>query len=326
MKKYLIILFTFLFVLQTSYTCYAEVPDQKPSFFFGIKKNGTFVSYDDFGRDNINLDWIYRTGLGYSFNGGFIDTTHFGESLLWTRHYQQEIYKGFLDNDEHIILKSKKPALEFHVIIDSSRTLSDYEMKFTSIQLGQYLAYNWAVIHEAMSWYGYKSTGKFSPISEFGSAFSPEDLYSDLLGTLIASDALISSERSDSNENFDSACLRIMNEALNGLELQDANFVDKALENVKGNWYNGESYPDNEVWKRSFDIGLDGCIAPCLIKDFNGCPVCLPVPKIPTLDGFSIKVEIKFKEKLQKQGNILLKIVGKKKKERLAMDDLGPIV
>ena len=310
-------------VLLLSISCLADVkkPGQDPSFFFGIREKGDglikgIVRYEKFGTENISLDWFTKTGIGYSLNGGFIDTTHIGECCLWTQYLEQELYEELKQGDKSFDLKINKPNLEFHIKIGYPKNPTNEDLKKISVELAGYLVYNWCVIHEAMSWYGYKSTGL---VKEFESAFSPEDLYSDVLGIHIAQEAL------SSGEDFDVACLKILKEKMGELKLQNSSMVNRAIEKIIGNWWNGKFWPRNKVWVRNWDIGLDGNITSLLVKEISKekVPISLPVPKIPQVAGYVIKVEV---EADGKQAKKLLKLAGKGPRDNLVLQDFKKIM
>lgn len=292
-----------------------NMPKQKNSFFFGIR----FLDCDFVGSEDVNLTWLTNAGIGYSYNGGFIDTTHIGGGVFWTQYLQQEIYDEMSDLDKSFSVKTKKPNLEFHINVIFPQNPCEEDLKKISIDLAAHITYCWAFIHESMSWYGYKSTGIFS---EFESAFSPEDFYCDVLGINIAMEAL------KSNKDFDSASLSLLKKWMEDLELLDSSKVDLALEgSIKAGLWNGKRWPSNRVLLRDFDAGLkDGIIKPNLLNgvfEKEGCPINLFIPKIPLMEGYSIRVEI---EPQESQGKILLESCNKNKKDKLVFEDFALII
>lgn len=299
MKKCAVIVFLFCFSMN-SYAL--DSPKQTKSFFFG----SPWYLFDYVGKEDINIKSLGKALVGYSKKGGFIDTTHMGDSFKWTVYYQKELYKTIQSRTKKITLEIVESV--YDISLEYGKLSSQEEKEF-SIELAGYLAYYWSVYHEMLSWYNYKSTGLFS---EFGSAFSPEDLYSDLLGTIIAKEALKSND-------FEKASFAYLDFWMERLNLQPLDVVKKAHKSViEKSWWNGKSYPFNKVYKRNFDIGFDnGTITPFLLKEFSqdANAIELSVPLIPNKDNFQINIRIKPKEK---QGKILLDLA--KQKEYLIIE------
>ena len=61
--------------------------------------------------------------------------------------------------------------------------LDQRELRFNVVPIAQWVAFQMSIWHEIATWYGWSATGVFS---EKASAFSPEDLYSNMLGIKIA--------------------------------------------------------------------------------------------------------------------------------------------
>jgi hypothetical protein len=132
-----------------------------------------------------------------------------------------------------------------------------------STGLGQYFAYHASTWHEIATWFGYKSSGF---ISEFGSAFSWEDTFSNLLGCHIGYMALYDDEHS-----FNKAVTLAMNAELQNLHVQSQKTARRASDIVRGQWFSGDM-PVVVMKARNFDIGLDdGAVTPWIVRGLGEC-------------------------------------------------------
>lgn len=157
-----------------------------------------------------------------------------------------------------------------------------------SIDLGQYIPYCSTCWHEIITWYGYSCVGLFP---EKPSSFSWEDLYSDLLGTRIAGQAL------KENANFDYSVTRILNNELERLDAQPVQIARNATKKIYGKWFSGAGYPFISMNKRNFDIGLDdGKLTPWLVPGIclNNIPNSCEVLDLRSISrkGFSFDLEL----------------------------------
>jgi hypothetical protein len=192
-----------------------------------------------------------------------------------------------------------------------------------SIGLGAYLAYTACVWHEILTWFGYKGAG-FYP--EYMSAFSWEDCYSNAIGCRIGAAAL-----GDSDQEFNQAVTRLLNDELTKLEVQAKPAAWVAGKKVYRTWFTG-NYFWYRLVKRNFDIGLgDGLVTPWLVPGLPGCGEPRPQDgPIPTLDflqprGFSVRLEIEPKE--WERNRILSIIYGRGPKGRIEpARHFGPIL
>ena len=133
-----------------------------------------------------------------------------------------------------------------------------------SIRLGCYLAYTVASWHEMLTWFGYKATGFYS---EFPSAFSWEDSFSNLLGIYVAATAL-----NDNGHSFNEAVTIALDEHLERLCVQPSDIARLACEKVNGQWYS-KKIISVDIKKRNFDIGIDnGFVEPTIVSSLLKCP------------------------------------------------------
>ncbi|MGV8151855.1 MAG: DUF4056 domain-containing protein [Candidatus Nanoarchaeia archaeon] len=298
---YYILLVIFLIFCLSSF-CFGNIPEEfnkKPKweygFFFGCP-----WGFEYYGSDKINNELFLKAkvGLAYTTYGGFIDTNHAGEASWWTIYYQKKIYKNLVDKETNFELPTISKDVFYISISYTNEKLSSEQALEISIELAQYLSYNWTVYHEILTFYDFRIVGLFS--EKASSAFSPEDLYSDLLGTIVSSEAL------KSNQDYNTAYEASLESWLKKLGLQKSQEVKQAYEKTKKKWWNAKGYPSNKLYERNFDIGESGFLTPMLLSyssesEPNIVPIPLPVPEIPNKYGVSISLSIEAKEKAAKK-------------------------
>lgn len=133
------------------------------SFWFGVA--------EVIGLSNENL------GIIYSRHGGFIDIAHVRDTADYTYYLFTQIYPH-LGEARMLILSDELSSrrIQFRRFTPPKDPAERYTL---SVYLAARLAFRLAAWHEIAQWYGYHSVPGFP---EEISAFTPEDLYSNLLG------------------------------------------------------------------------------------------------------------------------------------------------
>jgi hypothetical protein len=212
-----------------------------------------FHNYDAGQRgQDINVG-SERNGLVYTCRGGFIDTAHVRDYADWTLYLATRIGRqletgGVIDlpGDEggqrRFVLQPIDP--EF-VRIVGRRNLTASLAVAAGFQL--------SIWHEIATWYGWSSFGAFP---ERGSAFSPEDLYSNLLGAKLVG-PIISSGDDVSEGVYDRAIDAWFKQALQFLGAVPAAQGEAAMASIDQHWWNSKAHlPDvNLVLRRNMQIG-----------------------------------------------------------------------
>jgi hypothetical protein len=251
--------------------------------FFGSPFGMKFTEPANLGRHSYEFTLDETNGMVYTCRGGFIDIAHVREAADRTAYLQKLIYKN--------LIRGKK-KFSFQVVEPSRYQVSlSYPImaKDASIELGQYLAHTSLIWHEIITWYGFASSGIFPDTI---SAFSPEDPYSDILGTRLAVQAL-----RDEQQKYDQAMTVLISEALQELGAQPAYVAQEAEQQIEGKWYSGGFYFFVHMKKRNLNVGLkQDLITPWLVPGIcpDAEPLSLPVPSLELLckDGFDYTVEI----------------------------------
>ncbi len=151
-----------------------------------------------------------------------------------------------------------------------------------AIHLDEYLAYNGTVWHEILTWFGYRST---HTVSEFASAFSWEDNFSNLLGTTLAAQAL-----RDEEHHYNDSMTLLIDDLLKSLDAQPMKVAQRIAKDAKGKWYVTRFPIFMHVIKRNLDIGEDGTVQ-SLTNEGEG--IAIPIPGQEWEDqGFKLTLEL----------------------------------
>jgi hypothetical protein len=132
-----------------------------------------------------------------------------------------------------------------------------------------------------LTWFG----TRFLLVPEFYSAFSWEDVYSNLIGTELAIRAV-----QDPDRNYDQAMTHLLNEEMAVLRAVPKEEAIRATNSVKGKWFTaGVLFP--HISRRNIDIGLnDGRVTPVLIPGMSDAePMDRPVPTLDSLQKHGIE-------------------------------------
>jgi hypothetical protein len=288
------------------------------SGFYSTTVSGTpFPDPNNLGDHSYCRNKSEKTGVVYTCNAGHIDIGHVRKTADWTGFLSARTLEQIEKGNSEFRFKLYEPSI-YYVTLTYPENWEKYSedekesiAKKVSIKLGMYFVYNAGIWHEIMTWFDYKPK---MLLSDFASAFAWEDIYSNLLGILLAEKAL-RSDRSD----FCSSIKLYLDQTLRELEVQSREIALLATNKVKGKLYS-KKYFFPVIKKRNLDIGLDdGLITPCPVP---GMPICennevksLAIPDLDSISkyGFAVKLEI---EPREWEKNKILKILYPKKKNR----------
>jgi hypothetical protein len=203
-----------------------------------------------------------NNGLVYTCRGGFIDTAHVRDWVDWSLFLAAAIGRS-LETGSSIELPSEGAVRRVVVKPVDLDRIQRYGRTRIAARLGQWAAFQLSIWHEIATWYGWSSVETFP---ETASAFSPEDLYSNMLGVRMAGAIIIRhSGRTEHiyNDNVD-AWLRALLEELGAVPREVG---IEAIDAVDGLWWDSDRrLPDTElVLRRNMDVA--GPIQPWLVPD-----------------------------------------------------------
>jgi hypothetical protein len=151
------------------------------SFFaFPLFPITDFMDTDNFGKHSYGKPNITeRNGSLYTCKGGFIDFSHLRVAADWTVYLTFKIITDDMKNAE---LPSSDGKLKLHLKNIKNLSLDDL------ISMAQKIAFERLVWHELSSWYYHLPNYTFN---EQQSTFTPEDTYSNFLGTIIGKNIIL---------------------------------------------------------------------------------------------------------------------------------------
>ncbi|AYA42367.1 DUF4056 domain-containing protein [Xenorhabdus nematophila] len=191
-----------------------------------------------------------KIGLLYTHKGGFVDISHVRDTADYTLFLFSQIYAR-LGQKWELTLDNELAARKIHFFAFTPP--EDPAERYTlSVYLATKLAFKLAVWHEIAQWYGYQSVPGFP---ESVSAFSPEDLYSNLLGARLAL-TLILEGHASSVSQFSAAIAKILPTALSELGDYSRSGTKEMFDSVDGLWWNSyQRIPEKFlVLHRNYDI------------------------------------------------------------------------
>lgn len=233
----------------------------------------TFIDCNELGLHNYKYAGTERNGIVYTCGGGFVDISHLRNSADKTAFWSRKIFGGLgrgqkkfrfaSDEKSFFVLELKYPDYWENL----GRDQKDWISRNIAMGLGKYIAYSSCVWHEILTWFGYKSTGFYS---EYQSAFSWEDIYSDLLGIHIGALAL-----EDTEGGYEEAVGFYIRSLLSKLGCRSKETAQGVSEELRGRWFDGGIlYVD--MYARNLDIGFDdGSVSP-MVVDCEECEGTVP--------------------------------------------------
>jgi hypothetical protein len=193
-----------------------------------------------------------RNGLVYTCRGGFIDTAHVRDYADLTVFLTFALYR-ILETGGTVELSEEGGRRTVGLRPIPAETIERQGRLQLSIALAQWLAFDASIWHEIATWYGWAKVPVFS---ERPSAFSPEDLYSNLLGVRIAG-AILVTRGAETDRLYNQTMKLWLDRAFEVLGAAPGWVGDAAADSVDGLWWDSKKrLPD--AWllrRRSFDLG-----------------------------------------------------------------------
>ncbi len=225
-----------------------------------------------------------KNGNIYTFKGGFIDMGHLRDCADWTAYLYCLINASKVNPE----LEVTNLGTEGGIKILNLEIPDNFESTDVYLLAGK-IAYDLALWHEIATWYG----ASYVPmIPEKYSSFSPEDLYSNLLGVHLGIKAL------QSNLDYDEAMTQLISDTLDSLQAVNSEAETyKAMEKVENIWWNDKKkLPSKNVLIKRF-MDNDNILLPWLIPDEKNInkPVSLVKPENWLNEFYSLKIKLNYK-------------------------------
>ncbi|WP_035415634.1 DUF4056 domain-containing protein [Ferrimonas kyonanensis] len=239
-----------------------------------------------------------NNGIVYTKRGGFIDLAHVRDTADDTMGLFFPIFKH-LGQQQVIELDGEIGRRYVRLHAFDASNLSNHQRWQLAAALAARLAYFKAESHEIAQWRGYASLASWP---ETVSAYSPEDLYSNMLGAKLSL-ALIQSKLVLNSQLYDQSMTVWLEEALKWLGGVSAKETNALFDVVDGHWWDSSrAIPEKYlVLKRHYLMGdaqqphrVPVALArshsqwPALAAMYVGQPQSQPLSLASTLFGLSL--------------------------------------
>lgn len=232
-----------------------------PLYFFGNMVDRKRIRHHvyDSGVTTVSSDGKTRelfhsegNGLVYSCRGGFLDVAHLRD-YADTTLYMVTAVARHLETGGAIVLPEEGAGVHVELRPVDPLILEAKRRWGVAIPLGQWLAYQSAIWHEIVTWFGWST---FSLFPERVSSFSPEDIYSNLLGARIGA-AVVSQRGARDEFSYNRNVDRWIDRTLVALDSVPVEAAKEAMLAVDGSWWDSSKrLPDFElVLRRNFNTG-----------------------------------------------------------------------
>lgn len=191
-----------------------------------------------------------NNGLIYTHRGGFIDIAHVRDTADNTFYLFSRLYPKL--GQSWRLFYSEELGVRRIQFNDFTPPASMVERYTLAAFLAGHLAFQLAQWHEIAQWYGFQSVPGFS---EEISAFSPEDLYSNLLGARLAINVILQGQ-ADTVDHYNLAMDAAIQQALVGLGVVTREETEREFRAVDGDWWNSKRrVPDKFlVLRRNYSL------------------------------------------------------------------------
>ncbi|WP_194436695.1 DUF4056 domain-containing protein [Vibrio fluminensis] len=192
-------------------------------------------------------------GIVFTKQGGFIDTAHVRDTADYT-YYLYQLNRHYLGSDAEVSLPAELRVRTLRWSKQDTVLTEPQRLQY-SAQAAALMAYRLAQWHEIAQWFGMVSVTGFK---EYASAFSSEDLYSNMLGAMLARDILLK-QPDACPEGFAQAMDSVFQQALEALEAQPKAVTRDVMQQLDGVWWDSSRrLPDKwVVLFRDYHLGLE---------------------------------------------------------------------
>lgn len=293
MKRRLFLLMTAGCILLAG--CGTPISDGS-GYEWGHTGAGSFDN-DPFNLAPFGSPVVDGNGILYTLRSGTIDPDHIYGWARKTKSYYDDLYKCLSTDCGHLSSGYFKVTLLYPAAWKQMPAAQkEKAARQMAVEAAQYLAFNDGLWHEMATWYGHRT---FPLISDFQSALSWEDLYSDRLGTVIAARAI------ERGGDFEYNVTLLTKEELKNRQLVDTGRARSITATMEHKAYENDPVAKEILW-RSMDIGTgDGQINPAVFPGFTDKePIPLPAPTLDLLAKHGIKAKIVVSPSSPKYGTI----------------------
>ena len=224
-------------------------------------------------------------GMLYTLRGGHIDLAHVRGPADQAKQAYDRTYACIVNGRRSFTVKPAWERITNKVTFEyppNWKETPKAERQRIAREIGLKVAplvgYNSSLYHEMLTWKG----AKFFLIEpEFKSSFSWEDIYSNAMGSWVATDAI------RAGGNFNRTFTRLLNQELQRLEVVPQAKAKQITESMRGKWFTYAS-----LIKKNMDSHVDNDISPCIVPGYTTAePITYPLPNLDGIEQYGIKVK-----------------------------------
>jgi hypothetical protein len=247
-----------------------------------------FIGAEEVRSHRYHYSLNEKSGIVYTDKAGHVDIAHLRKSADWTAYLAGKCRQNIIEGKREWHFELNEPT-RYNVKLEYPPQWEQVENKEIiieniAINMGGHFAYTAMIWHEMLTWFGYSST-RF--MNEFGSSFSWEDNFSNLLGIILAAQAL-----KDKDHNYNEAMTIALENELERLGGHPMKVARQMAKDVRGRWYTLRFPFFLKLMKRNLDIGEDGYVV-SLTCHGSGNGESIPVPnKLWEKHGFKLDLEL----------------------------------
>ncbi len=342
--KVMVVVTLFIFLLLGTGGCGSGGGSSKPNSFvynfsgpprmrmgsYPTSTLGTTFLGPNLGSHGYGYSSSEGDGIVYTCRAGHVDIIHLRISADWTAYLTMKTFNTLTTDGEGFNYKlaaDRSRWFAHFTYPENWKNLAKQEKETiasdVSVELARYMTFTTTTWHEILTWFGFKCIG-FLP--EYPSAFSWEENFSNLVGTMVAADAM-----QDTTHTYDQAVVIALDNEMKKLGIQSASVARRAADSVKGKWFTGETQFLVDMKRRNFDIGLnDGYVTPTLVPGVPECagaePISYPVPNPDVVSKYGIGFTLEIEPHEWESGKILSIVPDKVKKNRIIPAETFPAI
>jgi hypothetical protein len=225
-----------------------------------------------------------KNGNIYTRRGGFLDMGHLRDCADWTA-YLYNLIKASQADPAFARIELRNEGGAKSLFLNVPKNLSEDQI----IELAGKISYDMSLWHEISTWFG----ASYIPlVPEKFSSFSPEDMYSNLMGVHMGMRAI------KSELNYNEAMTFELNKMLDSLESVNTEAETyEAMAKVNQVWYtNSKRYPQKDVVLKRY-TELDADLVPWLVPGYESQlpPYVLHKPNSSYSKYFELVLKLNFR-------------------------------
>lgn len=193
-----------------------------------------------------------NNGLIYTCRGGFIDLAHVRDCADLTVYLTAKVQR-LMDAGGVIELADQGGKRHIRIEPVDAERIADVGRRELAVALAQWLTFQISTWHEIATWYGFSSMATWP---EKMSAFTPEDLYSNMVGIKLAG-GIISSRDGSDEIDYNNSMNAWMTVAFKRMQATTRSSAKAAMYSVDGRWWDSaQRVPEWKlVTRRNFETG-----------------------------------------------------------------------